>query len=114
MPRAPKYCGAPGCTTLVPVGTRCTVHQNRWRGAQTASSKAAGTRQWREVRARILERDHHMCQIRTPGICTQVATTVDKIIPAARRADLAYTHTNLRAACAPCNQHKASTTDRCR
>lgn len=112
MPRAPKHCGIQGCQVLVQPGTHCPQHQNKWRGPRTASSKAAGTRQWRTTRAHILARDNHMCQIRTPGVCTGTADTVDKIIPAARRPDLAYTDYNLRAACTPCNQHKARTTDR--
>lgn len=113
MPRAPKHCGINGCTVLVPNGKRCPEHANGWKNSpRTASSQAAGNRGWRNIRAEILDRDGHACQIRLPGICTGKATVVDKIIPAARRPDLATVRSNLRAACQPCNDHKARTTDR--
>lgn len=59
----------------------------------------------------ILERDQHQCQLQYPGICTGQATTSDKIIPASRQPDLAMNPDNNRAACQPCNQHKARTED---
>lgn len=113
MPRAPKHCGHHDCTTLVPGGTRYCPDHTGWKTSpRTASSKAAGNRGWRNIRTQVLERDHHTCQIRLPGICTVQATVVDKIIPAAKRPDLATTPSNLRASCQPCNDHKARTTDR--
>ena len=63
--------------------------------------RAGSTRRWRKIRAYVLDRDGHRCQIRTPGICIGVATHVDHIV--------AYVHggtdepSNCRAACAPCN-----------
>lgn len=113
MPRAPKPCGINGCRTIVPNGQRCPEHANGWKNSpQTASSTLTGHRRWKELRAFILDRDRHTCQIRTPGVCIGRATVVDKIIPAARRPELAYIPSNLRAACRPCNDHKAHTTDR--
>lgn len=113
MPRAPKACGVRGCRTIVPNGRRCPEHSDGWRdGPRTASSQATIGPQWRRLRAEILARDAHVCQIRYPGVCTGRATVVDKIIPAARRPELALDRSNLRAACAPCNDHKARTTDR--
>ena len=91
----------------------CPTHTVAWKGARTASSRITSKRIWREQFVPfILHRDHHACQIRTPGICRGRATTSDKIIPAARRPDLALEPTNNRAACAPCNDHKARTEDR--
>jgi 5-methylcytosine-specific restriction endonuclease McrA len=61
---------------------------------------------WQRVRAAVLERDEHECQIRAAG-CTGVATHVDHIVPIAeggRRLDT----TNLRAACATCNLGRVS------
>uniref|UniRef100_UPI00389B3972 HNH endonuclease n=1 Tax=Mycobacterium sp. HUMS_1102779 TaxID=3383487 RepID=UPI00389B3972 len=76
------------------------------------SSQITSTSQWKRIRRDILDRDGHRCQIHYPGICTGKATTVDKIQPASRRPDLALDPTNLRGACAPCNDHKARTTDK--
>lgn len=114
MPRAPRRC--PGddyqCPNLIRKSTDCPVHGKAWRGPRTASSKATTTSGWPAFRAAILDRDGHSCQIRYEGICTGRATAVDKIIPAARRPDLARDPNNARAACEPCNDHKARTADR--
>ena len=56
---------------------------------------------WQTVRKQILARDRHECQIRLPG-CTHTATTVDHITPIAWGGEW-YEPSNLRAACAPCN-----------
>lgn len=116
MPRARRHC--PGahatCPNLIDSSQRyCPEHQPQpWHGPRTASSKTAGTRAWKQFRLTILRRDHYQCQIRTEGICIGHASVVDKIIPAARRPDLAMDPANCRAACPPCNDHKARTTDR--
>lgn len=113
MPRAPKHCGINGCTTLVPSGTRCPDHSHGWKNSpRTASSQITSTWQWQQLVPKILDRDQRRCQIRYPGRCLGTADVVDKIIPAARRPDLALDPQNLRAACRPCNDHKARTEDR--
>ena len=56
---------------------------------------------WQAVRKRILERDGHLCQIRTPK-CTIHATHVDHIIPVTQGGPW-WEPTNLRAACQNCN-----------
>lgn len=58
------------------------------------------TRAWRQLRAWVLARDNHQCQIRLPG-CTGHATHVDHIITKAD--DGLDIPENLRAACQPCN-----------
>lgn len=113
MPRAPKHCGYHGCTTLVRGGVRyCPDHIGWKTSPRTASSQITSTWQWQQIVPVILDRDHRRCQIRYPGRCIGTATVVDKIIPAARRPDLALDPANLRAACKPCNDHKARTEDR--
>lgn len=113
MPRAPKPCGINCCTTIVPNGQRCQEHSNGWKNSpRTASSTLHQDARWKPFRTSILQRDGHTCQIRYPGRCLGTATTVDLIEPAARRPDLAFTPTNARAACRPCNEHKGRTTDR--
>lgn len=115
MPRAPRRC--PGdsytCPNLIAGGQKyCPDHTTAWRGPRTASSQATSTWAWQQLRDDILDRDHHQCRIQYPGICIGTATVVDKITPAAQRPDLATDPENLRAACDPCNEHKARTQDR--
>lgn len=114
MPRAPRRC--PGddytCTQLVKPGQHhCPEHTLGWR-EQTGSSRITATTKWRTLRSHILRRDGYRCRIATPGVCTGHATHVDKITPAAQQPGLALDPTNLRAACAPCNEHKGRTTDK--
>lgn len=111
MPKAPRRCPAAGCTNHITHTRYCPTHTQAWAGPRTTSSRITATRSWRTLRDTILDRDHYQCRIQYPGICTHTATTVDKIIPAAQRPDLARVESNLRAACHPCNQHKARTTD---
>jgi 5-methylcytosine-specific restriction endonuclease McrA len=56
---------------------------------------------WRKVRARVLDRDRHQCQMPTlVGLpCLAPATTVDHIIPVSEGGAFLDT-ANLRAACA--------------
>jgi 5-methylcytosine-specific restriction endonuclease McrA len=113
MPRAPRQCPAADCDELITGSDRyCPDHTRAWAGPRTASAHASNNRAWKQLRPKILARDGYECQIRYRGICTGRATTVDKIIPAARRPDLALDANNLRAACRPCNEHKGRTTDR--
>ncbi len=113
MPRAPKQCGRNGCTNVIRYGQKCPDHPHGWKGRpRTASSQATTTWAWKKLHDFILKRDGYDCQIRYPEHCTGYANTVDKIIPATRRPDLALDPANLRAACAACNGHKARTEDR--
>jgi 5-methylcytosine-specific restriction protein A len=59
------------------------------------------TRGYKLLRAWVLDRDRHACQIRGPR-CTHVATEVDHIECRADGGDV-FAPTNLRAACRPCN-----------
>ncbi|MBX8687665.1 HNH endonuclease [Mycobacterium sp. 20091114027_K0903767] len=106
-------CPARDCDELI-VGSQryCEGHDQPWKGPRTASSHTVSTAAWKKIRAGILARDNYYCQIQDPRRCLGRATTVDKIIPASRRPDLALDATNLRAACRPCNEHKGRTTDR--
>lgn len=56
---------------------------------------------WAIVKAQVLERDQHLCQIRTP-ICTRVAVTADHI-KRWQHGGAWFDPDNLRAACAECN-----------
>lgn len=56
---------------------------------------------WQAVRLQILQRDHHVCQVRGPK-CNGKATQVDHIIPLSEGGSR-LDHDNLRASCLPCN-----------
>ena len=56
------------------------------------------TRAWRQVRAAVLLRDGHRCQIRLPG-CTTIASQAHHLHGKAAGDDPA----GLVAACKPCN-----------
>lgn len=67
---------------------------------RTGAWAGGSTRSWREQRKRILERDHHVCQVRL--VCAGApATHVDHIVPKSRGGT--DDDSNLRAACADCN-----------
>ena len=74
-------------------------------------SKAWGngsTRAWRQLRAWVLARDNHQCQIRLPG-CTGHANHADNIVPKSKGGT---DHPgNLRASCAACNIARGATYD---
>lgn len=115
MPRAPRRC--PGdngqCDELITGRAYCEKHTVPWAGQRTNSSRITSKHVWKtQIVPYILKRDGHRCQIGYLDRCLGRATTVDKIIPAARRPDLALDESNLRAACEPCNTHKARTEDR--
>ena len=52
-------------------------------GRRTASSAVTTSAAWKRVRAVVLERDGHVCQLAGPA-CTVRATEVDKVLSAAR------------------------------
>lgn len=64
------------------------------------SARNGSSRAWRVVRARVLERDDHTCQVAWSG-CTVTATHVDHIVPVAHGGT--DDEHNLRAACSRCN-----------
>lgn len=70
----------------------------------SAGWSGGSTTRWRTLRAYVMERDHHLCRIGTRGVCTEVATCVDHIIP--KEMDGPDHESNLRASCEPCNLHR--------
>ena len=60
---------------------------------------------WPKIRRLVLERDHHLCQIRGKN-CTGTATTVDHIVPIKHGGD--HRLSNLQAACPNCNYSKGA------
>jgi 5-methylcytosine-specific restriction endonuclease McrA len=70
------------------------------------SGAVYSTPRWRTVRAYVLRRDSHRCQIQGPR-CTSVATTVDHIREL-HAGGAAYDPANLRAACLHCNSSRGA------
>lgn len=64
------------------------------------------TRAWRKLRDQVV-REEPVCWLRLEG-CTITSTTGDHIIPVADRPDLALVRTNVRGACAGCNERRNS------
>lgn len=110
MPKAPRLCpGDDGhCTNLITTERRCEdcEQPQHWRGPRTTSSTITGTRAWRRLRAQVLKRDNHQCQVRITGICTGRADCVHHIKNTAA-GGAPYDPTNCAAACTPCNQAEA-------
>lgn len=72
---------------------------------------------WKRVRRQVLERDGNECQFRKRvkvdgqwvyGLCGEVATAVDHIVPWSKAPALAFDPANLQAACTICNTTKAN------
>lgn len=96
------------CATPTP-NARCDAHAQHHTQTTTRPSahRRGYTHAWSVLVARVLERDHHVCQIQRPGICLGIATTGDHIIPLSRggaRMDM----DNVQAACRPCNSSKGN------
>lgn len=62
--------------------------------------KSGSTTRWRRVRAAVLERDQHRCQLRIQGVCT---TTADQVHHLVSRATAGDDPRYLVAACRACN-----------
>lgn len=73
-------------------------------------SGRGGSRRWRRLRARILERDNHHCQLRYTDRCLGTATTVHHTQPWDGDPADAPPDT-LIAACFPCNHHAGQPTN---
>lgn len=108
MPRrAPKHCGIAGCLQIVPNGKRCPDHKSGWQTSpRTQSSRRTSAAGWKQQRAKALQRDGHMCQIRGPR-CTVTATEVDHIVSVADGGgeDLS----SLQSVCHNCHSAKTAT-----
>lgn len=63
------------------------------------SWRRGSTRAWRNLRAQILARDGHRCQLRIKGVCTTVATCAHHTRGKEHGDDPRY----IVAACQPCN-----------
>ena len=83
-----------GCGVIIGRGSYCTA-------CQPAKPRKGSTRQWRNIRERVLERDGHRCRY-----CGALATHVDHVVPVVRGG--ASHDSNLAAACRTCNLEKGA------
>jgi hypothetical protein len=70
------------------------------------TDKVYKTAAWRKIRAYVLDRDGHVCQIRLKG-CLGQANTVDHIVPVSQGGAL-YDEANLRSSCRSCNVRRVN------
>jgi 5-methylcytosine-specific restriction endonuclease McrA len=66
------------------------------------SSKALGSKKWKDIRLKVLARDGRVCYI-----CQGEATQVDHVIPRTKMGDM-WDMENLAAICAKCNVRKGN------
>jgi 5-methylcytosine-specific restriction protein A len=104
-PRASKVCSDVHCAAIIAPGTSyCDEHDAaRDRGAWGSGRTA--TPEWRALRAQILARDKHQCQLRHDG-CKIAANIADHIVPVA--AGGADSLTNGQAVCGSCHDIKTA------
>ena len=90
MPRAPKYCGSPGCRERVTGRPYCTGHQPvAWNGGH------GSTRAWRKLREQVLA-EEPLCRD-----CSGLATEAGHVVGRAQGGR--DVRANLKGQCRPCN-----------
>lgn len=102
MPRAPRVCAHPTCTTLTPT-SHCPDHTtHRW-GKGNPRTSNPKHEAWRTA---VLQRDHYRCQLRYTG-CIGRAGIADHILATAL-GGAHYDLANGQAACKPCHAKKSA------
>ena len=113
MPRRPKIpCKHPGCSQLVPHGTKfCEEHEKQHQSdARTTKEKGYNGR-WRKARERFLKQ-HPLCiRCMEQGKYVQ-AKVVDHIIPHRGDQHLFWDENNWQPLCKSCHDRKTMTEDR--
>lgn len=94
MPRAPKFCGSPGCYERVVGRAYCVDHQPvAWSGGH------GSTRAWRKLRQEVLD-EEPLCRD-----CEKAPSTeAGHIIPRAENGP--DERWNLKGQCRPCNMEQ--------
>jgi 5-methylcytosine-specific restriction protein A len=107
MPRAKKQCGRYPCRNIVTSGTTyCPEHRSGWSNSpRTASSRRTSTQAWKLQRAKTLQRDGGLCQVRGPN-CGVISVAVDHLVSVANGGtdDLS----NTVSICKPCHDAKTA------
>ena len=60
--------------------------------------------EWRRIRKRVLDRDHHLCQLKISPDCERIANTVHHIKPLEEYPELALDMSNLTSCCYACHE----------
>lgn len=112
-PRIPKVCRARGCTQLtIEQHGYCVAHAGLaigWRETNRvkgdADARGYGYR-WKIIRAQVMRRDNHLCQVCIANGVMTPATAVDHIV---NKADGGTDEpSNLQAICDPCHEVKTA------
>lgn len=108
-----KPCSSPGCPELAPLRQRyCLKHgaNNNWQITQAhrshAESQRTSTGRWRKLRAVILQRDNHLCQVCLAAGTLTPAREADHIIPVAQGGT--DDSDNLQSICRACHRIKTA------
>lgn len=72
-------------------------------------AKVHDQRAWKTLQRQVIS-EEPVCQIRVPGICTEISTTGDHILPYSRWPELGLERSNVQGACSPCNRRKGKLT----
>lgn len=110
MPHAPQRCSL----TCSNVKGKCAEHKPKreaWKDSKRKESGFLDSAKWRRQKRRVLYRDNKDmggCQLAFPGICTQVATQVDHVIPVWYTQEDDVEDGQLQGVCKPCHDRKSS------
>jgi 5-methylcytosine-specific restriction enzyme A len=106
MPRAPRHCPHPGCTTLIrSPQQRCPAHSGWATSPRTASAGRSGRRDFQALRSKVFQHDNWTCQLQLPG-CLVLADQVDHITPVSQGGTDEMT--TLRSVCARCHARRTA------
>jgi len=114
MERAKRPCAKFRCSGLASPPERWCEHHKEYGQQQTreadrargsAAARGYGHR-WRVVRAVVMKRDRHLCQLCHRDGIVKVADDVHHIKPATEFPELFFVQSNLIALCHECNQRE--------
>ena len=94
-----RPCRVPPCPQLRP----CPAHGEPKPWGNKRATQGVSGYEWQRRRARVIERDGGICQLRLAG-CTTAATTADHIVGVAEGGS--DDESNLRASCRACNEQR--------
>ena len=103
--RARTICRRPYCITVIAEPGYCEQHK-KYRSGWMQTSQQTNTERgygwaWRQLRQRILERDHGLCQPCLQANRAQAAIEVDHVVSKARGGS--NDESNLQAICCACH-----------
>jgi 5-methylcytosine-specific restriction protein A len=109
--RAPRYCAAPGCSTLVTVGARCDAHRRQHDAARATlpERQLYHEPRWRRERARWLRKQANLlCIYCLAEGRTTPANSIDHDPPHDGDRAKFYDRSTWRPSCVSCNSRRAN------